>query len=339
MLAVDQYPLKLASWVHPQLQGESRAEERRSMCGEFFRRNPCCLDGDFSCKVRCSFKTYEEVEENTAFLDALHTWATNTRLTNMHLERLLAGFRRNVTRGLSRAPNQDRVVSVGFLTQLMNAHLEAGGDDPRVVSRANLLRSGAAINSRQDDVKTRPPSGFVPFLVEQRAAYRQQRNLQKLSKPQNDEDRHGGRACKSAGMLYSNDRSRPSQIVLRSPVCFCSLLSFSCSRMDRCTCHFCCSRSRMLRVDDPVFACLRLRVCACSAPSGQVLKESRERWDALPEDERTRYSRMAYVSWAKKLSDCRENNVSRRREMKKSGPSKRHSGASGIEAAQFPPRR
>lgn len=92
----QQFPLKLARLVHPKITEGERVELVRSL----YHSHPCCLDVDFSLKVRAKYR--DEVSFVTAFKsgglrEVLQLWSRVTRTTNMHMERTLAQLRRSVS--------------------------------------------------------------------------------------------------------------------------------------------------------------------------------------------------------------------------------------------------
>lgn len=78
-----------------------------------------------------------------ALLDAIHLWASLATVGNMNLERLLALIR-------STSPDRccvERITSAGYLVQLQQKHLAAGGADVRKLTRRQLLKAGAPIRA------------------------------------------------------------------------------------------------------------------------------------------------------------------------------------------------
>ena len=187
---VDQFPAKFAALVHPR----ATDEDRDRILDQFFASEEqpipeCCMDGDFSAKVRARFATKAELLGDRTFMKALHVWAKSSRLTNMHLERMLAAMKRHISSvAKGSSVTAERLVSVSQLGQVLGYHLEAGGRDPRTTTRAQLKKEGAPIKAaRVWTSASRPPSGYLLFLAEQRCLKRAHLGLEKLTKAQNDQ--------------------------------------------------------------------------------------------------------------------------------------------------------
>jgi hypothetical protein len=154
-----QYPFKFA-----QLFSVS-AEEQRRLLEEFFALSRCCMDEEFTCKVRDMFGSVEDFLKCEKLIDGLRLWARMTKITNMHLERLLSLIKRAL--GGLPSPDVERLVSVGMLAQVLRGHLGAGGDDPRVVTRSMLLADDVPIAAgavaQPSESKSKPAGAFFFF--------------------------------------------------------------------------------------------------------------------------------------------------------------------------------
>ena len=85
--------------------------------------------------------------QDAHFLRLVDTWAKQSfKFCNMSTERLLALIRKALS---SDMPDAMRVASCGLLTQLLREHRAQERTDPRVLSRARLLASGAPLNVAQ----------------------------------------------------------------------------------------------------------------------------------------------------------------------------------------------
>ena len=84
-LYLHTYPFTLFQIVHPSYQGEGL-----SLCNKLFAEHPCCLDDPFSLKLRALFTSGAQMHGNAALLEDLRMLSCRARLTNMHIERLLA---------------------------------------------------------------------------------------------------------------------------------------------------------------------------------------------------------------------------------------------------------
>ncbi len=196
-LCLEQAPLRLAGLAHPQ----SSESDKLDIARQLFSVHECCLDKEFSLKVRHLFVNTTDPDpdeaaqgliKNQRFTDAIKVWSESTKLTNMHLERMLAALKLdNSISGSGKnasTPSAERLVSVGMLGQLLRAHLANGGRDPRYQTRADLRRAGVPIQADARTSETsKPPSGFVPFLAHVRNEYRELRNLTMLTREQNRE--------------------------------------------------------------------------------------------------------------------------------------------------------
>ncbi len=156
--AYEQFPLRLALLAHP----ASTDAEKCSIANEVFSSPLCCMDIDFTHKVRRLFETADQLLSDQAFLRGLRLWAAQTKSTNMHLERQLAQVKRSVCQVGKTAPDAERLVSLGFLGQMLASHKCHGGEDCRVHTRAQLLRQGAPLRAgAKHRAKSRPASGFI----------------------------------------------------------------------------------------------------------------------------------------------------------------------------------
>ena len=71
----------------------------------------------------------------------------SVKVCNMHVERLLALCKMVATLRGQSLPTMERAVSCGMLAQLLNVHVTAGGDDPRLVTRRSMIRDGVPIEA------------------------------------------------------------------------------------------------------------------------------------------------------------------------------------------------
>lgn len=122
-LAFEHYPVKMVSFVHPRL---SHAE-RQSSIDSFFDEKKCCLCAEFSCKVRQMFGGATELMADETFMSGLRLWLAKVKCTNMHLERHLAHMKASLQGLAEKFPDAERLVSVGFLGELLTSHKRHGG--------------------------------------------------------------------------------------------------------------------------------------------------------------------------------------------------------------------
>ena len=200
--------------------------------------------------IQPRFAGPEDLLSDASFLRSLRQWVSKTRLTNMHIERLLGRLKltlRGHGVGHGSTPAADRLVSTGMLGRVLSARLGAGGLDPRFVSREQLLLQEAPIRcSAKSTEKSRPPSGFVPFLAEQRATVRQRLGLSSLTKAQNDEVLSG--TCKAFFLWRLGGPSGRVQLFcVANPTGVSSLLAFCrCCKEARCGGQGCLRMSRRI---------------------------------------------------------------------------------------------
>ena len=147
-----QWPLRFAAL----LSGIPRSEQEQIL-SEFFAAKPCCLDPEFSSKMSRLFRSPSELLDNEKFMMGLRLWSKVTKVTNMHLERLLSLTKRSL--GQKDSPEVERLISIGMMAQILSKHLAAGGADPRFTTRAMLLQAGAPIRVAEH---SKPPTGSKP---------------------------------------------------------------------------------------------------------------------------------------------------------------------------------
>ena len=89
----------------------------------------------------------------------LKLWAHESRTCNMHMERLFICIIKSL--GFQKSPDVVRIVSAGTLTQILKDHLQAGGSDPRFVTRQQLLDEGAPLEcALEAPTKSKAATGF-----------------------------------------------------------------------------------------------------------------------------------------------------------------------------------
>ena len=76
----------------------------------------------------------------------MRAWGEESPWANMHNGRLLALIKKACP---GNEPKIERVIPCGFLTQVVQTHIFAGGDDPRIVTRKGLLEAGAPLQARR----------------------------------------------------------------------------------------------------------------------------------------------------------------------------------------------
>ena len=155
-LKFSTWPWKLAKIV----DARATRAEKESVAREFWHEPECCLDDDFSLKLRRMCTTWTDVLDEAWLQSALLLWARHTRLSNMHVERLLARMKCSCG---ERCPDIQRLVCTSLLTQWLHEHRSAGGADPRgSAKRRALLAQGVPLRARRTvrKVTLKRPTGL-----------------------------------------------------------------------------------------------------------------------------------------------------------------------------------
>ena len=100
------YPLKLTELVHPSIP----LQERRAAAVSFLDASRCCLDDDFSLKLRAHFRTPEDILENPMAVQFLCTTLEGLVGSTSHIEDAFAHMRRHV-QAAWRAPSMASLAS------------------------------------------------------------------------------------------------------------------------------------------------------------------------------------------------------------------------------------
>ena len=103
------------------------------------------------------------------FLDALRLVVKEFRMTNMHIERLLAATKQSYSH-VKGAPLIERVRAGSLLSEVLTQHLKSGGSMPGLLSRDKLVASGVALRcstATRVRGKPKPSSGFIIFSQSQ----------------------------------------------------------------------------------------------------------------------------------------------------------------------------
>ena len=103
----------------------------------------CCLDQHFGAKAQRLFSCTSDLWQDTAFLDMLRGWNNCARVTNMHIERLLARIRTST--GRVKTPTLDHMCAGGLLSSWLHDHLASGGKRPGVTRAADLIEQGVPL--------------------------------------------------------------------------------------------------------------------------------------------------------------------------------------------------
>ena len=109
---------------------------------------PCEHDVGMTSKILAKHKDAESALGDQALMDGLGLWSREVQIENMKLERLLAEFRKVAGGGRNCAkPSVEKIVSAGLLTQMLQLHRAAGGDEPAATTRNDLLDANVPIQA------------------------------------------------------------------------------------------------------------------------------------------------------------------------------------------------
>ena len=153
------FPYKWATWVHP----GATAETKDDVVTEFFEEmKPCCRRRECDGKIYDYFGgSADNLKSCQPFEDSVKVWVSGSKYTNMAMERLLGDFRRANPTDHGDA---ERLVSAGFLSQIMKVHRSHGFDDPRATSRQQLLLDGVPLKCAKKLKASKPASPWVHWI-------------------------------------------------------------------------------------------------------------------------------------------------------------------------------
>ena len=136
---------------------------------QFYASHECCLESFFCIPVRRTFPTEQSLVDATGFWTMIVTWGKKGKVTNVHLERLLAAFKAAAKMRSSDTPSMTRVVDSGELSQFLHEHLKAGGRNPVAFTRDTLLEEGVPLRAAKK--RRRAPAMVRKEMVYANAAY------------------------------------------------------------------------------------------------------------------------------------------------------------------------
>ena len=148
--------IQLLRAVHPRL---SEAEQS-DVVEKFWKASKCDMAANNSLKFLSQYSGPSHMFNAQSFKMLMRRFGRVGRLCNMQTERLLALIKASTD---LKSPSLDRIVSSGFLTQLRQEHMNAGGADPRCVTGIALKEDGAPLRSSLHSSKQ--PSKVRPCLV------------------------------------------------------------------------------------------------------------------------------------------------------------------------------
>ena len=151
---------------------------------DLFTVPECCLDRCMSLKIARLLTTYSstsgtKIKLPRGVLFALRAWSRHARLTNMCTERLI----NSCLRAAPRRCHAIRLLSSGFLRQIDNEHIRAGGRRVQTTKRSDLMTgdvptkssSGNSRGGRTRGIPTRAPKAQTAFAKWANAKMRQRR--------------------------------------------------------------------------------------------------------------------------------------------------------------------
>ena len=94
--------------------------------------------------MRNLFDCAASLRADADLADVLRLWSRKAKLANMHVERLLALIKASVS---SNRPTCEKLLAGGLLSPVLRDHVAAGGRDPRVVLRDELIKDGMPLES------------------------------------------------------------------------------------------------------------------------------------------------------------------------------------------------
>lgn len=175
-----EWPLQLVRMSDPDADPEEHLEERRRIAMNFKRTPFCCTNTPFGSKVRSLFTSPKETLEqsvdrmaqDTHWMDTMDTLAERYRVTNMHIERLLAIIRRS-TAGSGGAPLIEKSRVAGFIASILAVCCPGGRSGRMKRARAALMKAGLRLRrAKQPRQATKPSGGFALFSASEEKSRR-----------------------------------------------------------------------------------------------------------------------------------------------------------------------
>jgi hypothetical protein len=146
------------------------------MCHRLWSAPLCCLDSNVSYRCRTVWRNADHMASDGGFVTHLASVQSTLKLTNMHLERLLARFKRAT--GSAAHPLIERVATSGILSQWLGTHMASGGRHPSAVTREGLIKDGVPIIAkRAAETDGRKSRANVRYMQERYQVIKEQRRL------------------------------------------------------------------------------------------------------------------------------------------------------------------
>ena len=131
-----QWPYKLLLMVDPL----TRPQDQFDIAKQCFDANACDLDPHFTRKLRNIYFGPHDMYADSDLKTLLIAWGREGKLCNMHTERLLASIKQAAP---GRSPELERVITCGYMAQMLKAHKKVGGRDPRIMIGKTAVAQGA----------------------------------------------------------------------------------------------------------------------------------------------------------------------------------------------------
>lgn len=127
-------PLTLVDAVNPGLP----PHVQRAALGKPFVQRGCCHDKDCSEKIASVYGTVSAAFDDSLLKDGLTCVGISFPIVNMRSERELATVR-HAQGNRDKRPELEAVIAKALLSMVMREHRRLGGEDPRYVTRKQLL--------------------------------------------------------------------------------------------------------------------------------------------------------------------------------------------------------
>jgi hypothetical protein len=148
--------MKLKAWPFPAAKiGDDRFSyaEQLAVATAIFNDPQCDVDEGVVLKLREFYAGPRDLVSCAAFKSLMQAWSWESPICNMDLERLLARIRKSSP---GNPPHVERLLSSGFLSQVLHTHTMGGGEDPRLVSRKAFLQEGVPLRAGRTELPREP---------------------------------------------------------------------------------------------------------------------------------------------------------------------------------------
>ena len=173
-LPLHELPFTLVDTVNPGLPAKVQVARMK----ESFQKPPCCV-GVCMNKVRKVYGSWKVAYKDVRLRRGLKSVAYLLRLGNFRAERVLALIRKAFP-GPMKHESVEAICSKGFLQMMLFEHLKLGRDDPRYVTRQQLLEDGVPLRCQPRQVQNPQCGNFVMWRNQQDLKRKQE--IGKMSK-------------------------------------------------------------------------------------------------------------------------------------------------------------